>query len=59
MDLEQYRTEANKLIDFICEYRKNVDKQRVIPSEDIKADFLLKTFTGTKIDFENRTFQYE
>lgn len=55
MDLEQYRTQANKLIDFICEYRKNVDKQRVIPGADIKADFLLKSLSG-KERSRNTTF---
>jgi glutamate/tyrosine decarboxylase-like PLP-dependent enzyme len=38
MDLEEYREQGKKVVDFIYEFRKNYSQQRVIP--DVEANFL-------------------
>lgn len=46
MNLEEFREEGKKLIDYICEYRHNLPEQRVIPGADIKANELKKVLSG-------------
>lgn len=46
MDLEQFRREATKLVEFICEFRRNAPNQRVCPGPDIKANQLLGLLGG-------------
>lgn len=47
MNLEEYRSQANKLVDFICEYRKTYKDRRVTPGDEITKNFLIKIMTGT------------
>lgn len=47
MNLEEYRSQANKLVDFICEFRKTYKDRRVTPGDEITKNFLQKVLTGT------------
>lgn len=46
MDLEEYRKQGKKVIDFIYEYHKHYDKRPVVPGKDVKKGFLNGKISG-------------
>lgn len=40
MDTEEFRKQAKKTIDYICQYRDTYGSHRVYPGEDVKVDYL-------------------
>lgn len=46
MNDEQFRKEANKIVDYIIEFRNSLPDQRVIPGADIKPYTLRKLLSG-------------
>lgn len=53
MNLEDFRAEGKKMIDYICEYRRTLPEQRVIPGPEIKANELKKVMSG---EFESKNW---
>lgn len=46
MDLEEYREQGKKVVDFIYEYYKDYDQRPVLPSDDVKKGFLNGVISG-------------
>lgn len=46
MDIEEFRKQGKKAVDFICEYKKNIKSRRVTPGEDIKVGYLKTLIAG-------------
>ncbi len=42
MNTEEFRSQGKKVIDFICESRKNASEQRVIPGKECKVNNMKK-----------------
>lgn len=46
MNLEEYRTEGKKVVDYICEFRRTQRDQRVVPGPEIVANGLQAVMSG-------------
>lgn len=46
MNTEEFRSQGKQLIDFICEQRSNLSKQRVVPGDKCKVNFLKNLLSG-------------
>lgn len=46
MDIEEYRQQGKKVVDFIYDFRQKYDERRVIPDDNIKKGFLNNVLSG-------------
>ena len=46
MNTEEFRVAAKKMVDYICEFRRTIPEQRVVPGPEITANGLKKILDG-------------
>lgn len=46
MDIEEFRKQAKRTIDYICTYKNDIRSRRVIPGEEIKVGYLKPLISG-------------
>lgn len=46
MNTEEFRRQAKKTIDYICEYRDTASQRRVYPGENVKVNYLKKLISS-------------